>query len=145
MHTALSSFRAQAIFRMEEKLEHLGKSFQYLGEEDMWWRPNEQSNSVANLIIHLSGNISQYILSSLDQQPDTRDRDSEFAARGGWSKTELIDLITETIEQANQVIQTCPDEELLRQRSVQGLSLMALELSCMWSSIYPTIQAKSPT
>jgi len=52
-----------------------------LTDEQIWWRPNDASNSVGNLILHLCGNARQWIVSGVGGAPDTRDRASEFAAR----------------------------------------------------------------
>ncbi|MEM1214583.1 MAG: DUF1572 family protein [Bacteroidota bacterium] len=124
--TPLIEFRAQIIFRLEEKKNHLERCFNQLDEGDMWWRPNEASNSVANIILHLAGNLGQYVLSSLGQQPDTRERDAEFDTRDGWTKELLLTLICTTLEQCVEVVQQCADEELLRERSVQGFSFTGI-------------------
>jgi hypothetical protein len=65
--------------------EYLGKIEQAvapLAEEQLWWRPNEGSNSIANLLAHLHGNLSQWVLAGLGGEPFERHRDAEFAARG---------------------------------------------------------------
>jgi uncharacterized damage-inducible protein DinB len=113
-------FKAQIIFRLEEKQAHLLKCIDQLKEEEMWWRPNESSNSVGNILLHLCGNISQYILSSLGQQPDIRERDAEFAARAGYDKAALWKKMANTIEEACRVVTATSQEEMLRERMVQG-------------------------
>jgi uncharacterized damage-inducible protein DinB len=60
-----------------------------LSDEQLWWRPNEQSNSIANLIIHLAGSNKYYMEHVLGGAEDCRQRAAEFAARGGRSKVEL--------------------------------------------------------
>jgi hypothetical protein len=60
-----------------------------LTEEQVWWRPSETQNSIANLILHLCGNIQQWIVSGLGDEPDIRNRPLEFAERGPISKEEL--------------------------------------------------------
>jgi len=62
-----------------------------LSEEQLWWRPNEQSNSVANLVIHLAGSNRYYMEHIIGGQPDARDRDAEFAARSSRSKAALLE------------------------------------------------------
>src|SRR5262245_61567711 len=61
-----------------------------LDDEQVWRRPNESSNGVGNLLLHMSGNVRQWIVSGVGGAEDTRDRASEFAARGSVSKTELM-------------------------------------------------------
>lgn len=122
MNLPLQEFKNQAIFRLQEKKEHLEKCFQQLKEEDVWWQPNSASNSIGTIILHLCGNIGQYILSSLAQQPDTRKRDLEFRTEGTLSQVALLKKISTVIDQAIAVIDACPEEEFLRQREVQGFT-----------------------
>ncbi|WP_367391916.1 DinB family protein [Lewinella sp. LCG006] len=126
MNTIQQEFKDQAIFRFQEKKVHIAKCFQQLREEDIWSRPNASSNSVGNIILHLCGNIGQYVLSSLAQQPDVRERDLEFSASGGLSKEELLDKISTTIDQACAAVRACKEEELLRERQVQGFVFSGL-------------------
>jgi uncharacterized damage-inducible protein DinB len=113
-------FKEQIIFRLEEKQAHLLKCIEQLSEEDIWWRPNESSNSVGNILLHLCGNIGQYIISSLGQQPDTRERDTEFEVREGFNKAILWKKMANTIEEACKVVAATSQEEMLRERIVQG-------------------------
>ena len=119
-------FKAQIIFRLEEKKVHLLKCIDQLSEEDIWWRPNESSNSVGNILLHLCGNIGQYIISSLGQQPDIRERDVEFAARKGFDKNKLWKKMAATIEEACSVVAASSSEEMLRIRTVQGFEFSGL-------------------
>ncbi|MCB0637012.1 MAG: DUF1572 family protein [Lewinella sp.] len=119
-------FVAQAIFRMEEFTPRIRQCLAELSEEQIWLRPNRHSNSVGNLVLHLCGNIGQYILSSLAGRPDSRERDAEFAARGGLSGPELARRLSTTVDQAVAVIGACPEAELLRKRDVQGFQLSGI-------------------
>ncbi len=38
----------------------------------LWWRANETSNSAGNLVLHLTGNVRQWIVSGVGGAPDTR-------------------------------------------------------------------------
>ena len=91
-----------------------------LDETDIWFYANGHVNSMGNLILHLSGNIRQYIISSLGEEPDIRERDLEFSTRGGYTKTELFSKLRDTVEKAKDVIANLSEENLLRKRSVQG-------------------------
>src|SRR5262245_65336722 len=75
-----------------------------LDDEQVWRRPNESSNSIGNLLLHLSGNVRQWIISGVGGAEDRRDRASEFAARGPVSKGELIELVRTTLDQADAVL-----------------------------------------
>src|SRR5215510_9714171 len=62
---------------------------QALGDEDVWWRPNQQSNAVGNLVLHVSASNRHYLEHVIGGDVDVRDRDAEFAARETLSKAEL--------------------------------------------------------
>ncbi len=109
-----------AILRMEENTPRIEKCLNELTEAEVWQRPNASSNSMGNLILHLCGNITQYIISSLGGKPDLRLRDEEFAAQGGYTKQELVDKLKATVDAAIEVIKNASDEELLRVRPVQA-------------------------
>jgi len=122
----VQEFRDQSIFRLHEKRDHIQKCFSLLSAEDIWWRPNAASNSVGNIILHLCGNIGQYIISSLGEQPDIRERDLEFATQAGYTKAELLSKITAVINQAAEVVAAASTEELSRERLVQGFQFSGL-------------------
>ena len=119
----LLEFKEQAVFRINENTPRIKRCLDLLTEEQIWSKPNDSSNSIANLILHLSGNITQYILSSLASQPDIRNRDFEFEAENSHSKDELWTLISNTCKQACDAIMVCEEKELLRSRMVQGFEL----------------------
>jgi len=116
----IEEFIGQAIHRIDENTQKLATCMQELNESEIWKRPNLHSNSVGNIILHLCGNIHQYAISSLGNSKDVRERDKEFSADGGNSGPELVRKLTDTIEQAKNVIQSTTEEELLRERKVQG-------------------------
>jgi len=115
-----SEFIDQSIHRIDENTKRLRACLDELDESDMWRRPNENSNSVGNLILHLCGNIRQYAISSLGNLPDTREREKEFSAGAGYSKLELFDKLSSTVDEAKGVMQNVSTIELLRNRKVQG-------------------------
>ena len=117
---------AQAIFRLEENTPRVEKCLNELSEKEVWLKPNNSTNSVGNLILHLCGNITQYIISSLGNKDDTRIRDLEFTTSGGYNKSELFDTLSSTVTQAVDIIKTLSEDELLRVRSVQGYELSGI-------------------
>src|SRR3954470_17249405 len=76
------------------KIEHC---LEQLTDEQLWWRPNEATNSIANLLLHLAGNVGQRIGSVIGGQPHDRDRDREFAERGPIAKAELRERLARSI------------------------------------------------
>jgi hypothetical protein len=119
-------FIAQAIFRMEENPPRIKKCLDRLSEDQVWQKPNGSSNSIGNLILHLCGNITQYILSSLGNIKDQRARDLEFSTSGGFSKEELFNEIDQVISAAIEVINNCEEEQLLKVKDVQGFELSGI-------------------
>ena len=98
-----------------------------LTEEQIWARGTESENAVGNLVLHLGGNLRQWIVSAVGGLPDTRRRDEEFAARRGPAPTGLAVRLRETVNQAAAVLETLPPERLTGHISVQNYDLTVLE------------------
>lgn len=91
-----------------------------LSEEQVWQKPNEASNSIANLILHLCGNMTQYVLSSLGGKADARERDKEFTAKDGFNKEQLFEKLSAVVHSVIEEIQIHDEDSLLKTRMVQG-------------------------
>jgi uncharacterized damage-inducible protein DinB len=98
-----------------------------LTEEQVWWRPNEASNSIGNLILHLNGNVRQWLVDSFNGTNDGRDRPAEFATTGGHSAAELLARIGATLDQAAAVLGRLTREELLAPYTIQGYRVRGLD------------------
>ena len=116
----IKEFTDQSVYRIGENTTKLITCLGELEETDIWKQPNENLNSVGNLILHLCGNIRQYAISSLGRIEDTRERDKEFSAHCVYSKSELIKKLITIVEEAKNIIQNINSNELLRKRLVQG-------------------------
>jgi len=123
---AIQEFKEQISYRLDESSRMLELCLRHLSEEDMWYRPNASSNTIANLMLHLCGNIRQYAISSLGEQADTRQRDEEFSTTGGFTKSELWNKLQMTIAEAKTVMEAASDEQMLRKRMVQGFELSGI-------------------
>jgi uncharacterized damage-inducible protein DinB len=106
------------------KIEHC---LEKLTDEQIWWRANEESNSIGNLILHLCGNVRQWILSGIGSSPDSRDRDSEFAQREVITRDELRNLLRSTLTEVGTVLRSLHPEVLLERRKIQGNDVEILE------------------
>jgi len=115
-----------AIFRMEESLRMIAKSTALLTTEELWKKPNEASNSIGNIIIHLKGNITQYILAGLGGQKDHRQRDLEFSVAHRYSTKELNQQLQELLDEVKTVLHGLKEAELTKSYSVQGFKLSGL-------------------
>src|SRR6185503_13754574 len=93
----------------------------------LWWRPNEQSNSAGNLLLHLSGNVRQWIVSGVGGQPDVRKRNMEFATRGGVTAAAMLDGLDATLREVDEVLRAVLPSELLSRRSIQGRDTTVFE------------------
>ena len=98
-----------------------------LPADRLWWRPNERVNSVGNLLLHLSGNVRQWIVSGVGGQPDVRKRNMEFAARDGATAADMLDGLDATIREADAVLRGVLPSELLARRSIQGRDTTVME------------------
>lgn len=98
-----------------------------LSNEQVWWRPNEASNSIGNLILHLNGNVRQWLVTSFNQQEDRRDRPSEFSAKEGMSAAELLDRLGSTMDQAAEVLKRLTAAELAAPYEIQGYHVTGLD------------------
>ena len=87
--------------------------------EQIWWRPNAASNSAGNLLLHLNGNVRQWLVNSFNHGEDKRDRPAEFAAKEGGSAKELLDRLGTTLDAAAQVL----DHLIDRLESVDRVAL----------------------
>jgi hypothetical protein len=96
-------------FRLyEECLPRILNCLDQLDDNQIWWRPNENSNSIGNLILHLCGNVRQWIYTGWDPMPDNRNRQSEFDERGPISRDELVSKLTDTMSTVKPVIENVP-------------------------------------
>ena len=98
-----------------------------LSPKQIWWRPNPSSNSVGNLVLHLSGNVRQWIIAGLGGAPDTRQRDLEFLERGPVPRRMLQSRLGQTVDEACQVLARLSSADLARPHSIQGFQVTGLE------------------
>jgi hypothetical protein len=98
-----------------------------LNEDQIWARGRENENAIGNLALHLAGNVRQWIISSLGDNPDSRDRDSEFAARGGYTIAELAANLRGTVKQAAQIISGLTTAQLTRMYEIQKYPVSGVE------------------
>jgi uncharacterized damage-inducible protein DinB len=98
-----------------------------LAYEQIWARGTENENAVGNLVLHLAGNVRQWIVAGVGGRPDTRLRDAEFAARGGPTKVELLEHLAGIIEDAAGVIETLAPDRLTELLAVQSYNVTLLE------------------
>jgi len=111
----------------EDFLPKIERCLGQLTDEQIWWRANEQSNSIGNLLLHLSGNVRQWIVCGLGDATDSRDRDSEFAQRTQIPRAELFERLKRTVNEAVATLARLDPDKLLEKHRIQGLEVSALE------------------
>lgn len=111
----------------KESLPSIVKCLQQLSEQEIWWRPNPASNSAGNLVLHLCGNVRQWIISNLGGVEFERERDLEFSERGPLPRNKLVGQLRRTVREACQVLARLSDDSLARKHTIQGLHVTGLE------------------
>lgn len=106
----------------DESFERIRICLNKLDEQQIWFRPNETSNSVGNLVLHLIGNARQWIVATLDYRPDVRQRAAEFAARGSHDRARLLAQLDELEQDLDPVLNQLTAIDLADQYSVQGFT-----------------------
>lgn len=121
----LTNFRDLFIAEIKRRLLHEGwprlvRCLELLDEDEIWWRPNTHSNSVGNLVLHLCGNVRQWLISGMGGQPDRRRRQAEFEEQGPIPRTQLLEMLRNTMLEAEAVLDAITAEQLLAPVRVQG-------------------------
>ena len=111
----------------EECWPRLRGTVEGLSEEQVWWRPNEASNSIGNLLLHLNGNVRQWIVTSFNQREDRRNRPAEFAEKSGGPASELLAKLGVTLDEAAAIFARLTEEELAAPMDIQGYHVTGLE------------------
>ncbi len=97
-----------------------------LSDEQVWWRPREGLNSLGNLVLHLTGNVRQWIVAGIGAATDIRNRPREFAESGPIPKEDIWRRLADVVEQANEVLLGVTAEQLLARRRIQGYDVTGL-------------------
>ena len=122
------TFVAQARSLLSEdylpKIEHC---LEELSDEDVWWRANPESNSIGNLLLHLAGNVRQWIVSGVGGAPDERIRQQEFDQQSGITRAELLARLKQVLKDADAALAALDLSHLLETRRIQGNDVVLLE------------------
>jgi uncharacterized damage-inducible protein DinB len=123
LETTLQNYSADQLEQLCGRIETcLGK----LTPEQIWTRGHDNENAVGNLVLHLAGNVRQWILHGVGGQPDHRQRDTEFAARE-LDTAELKRRLRSTVDEASAVMRAVPPGQWLEHRTIQKYDVTVLE------------------
>ncbi len=98
-----------------------------LEPHDIWWRPNERSNSIGNLILHLCGNVTMWILGGVGELRFERNRQLEFDERTEIPADDLRRRLRDVMRQADEVLGRIDGSALLDRRRIQDYDVNVLE------------------
>lgn len=112
---------------LEEYLPRIKRCLSELGDEDIWWRGHETDNSIGNLLLHLNGNMKQWIISGIGGKPDERVRSKEFAERTEIPREELVRKFEETVKEVADILARFDTGLLLEIRQVQKYEVTCLD------------------
>ena len=121
-----SEFVAYAISKLEQNCGRIEDCTGRLSEEQIWWRPGQSSNSIGNIILHLAGNIRQWIVAGIEGAPDVRDRDGEFATADGGRDVVNAALRT-AVTEACAVLRRLPEQRQREVIRVQGYQVPVIQ------------------
>jgi uncharacterized damage-inducible protein DinB len=111
----------------EEYVPKIETCLERLTDQQVWWRPNPESNSIGNLLLHLSGNARQWIICGLGEATDDRRRQSEFDARDAMPRDELLNTLRTTVAEVESVLVSFDRARLLNEYRIQGNITSALD------------------
>jgi hypothetical protein len=111
---------------LDEYWPRLRACVESLTDEQVWWRPNETSNSIGNLILHLNGNVMQWLVAPFAHREDKRNRPAEFSERHLIPRTQLLQTLAGTLEQAAAVLPRISESDLLATYQIQGYTVTGL-------------------
>lgn len=125
-HALAKIFCNDARSQFEKYTPRIVRCLQLLSEKEIWWRPNDASNAAGNIVLHLCGNVRQWIISGLGGAPDRRERDKEFSERGPVPRRVLISQLRSTVKQACWTIDSLPSKTLSQEFEIQGFRVSGL-------------------
>lgn len=108
-------------------LPRIERCLDRLSDDDIWWRPNEESNSIGNLALHLAGNVRQWIVGGVGGAPDARRRQEEFDERGPLGRALVASRLRSAVDEAAATLAGLAPERLLDRRHIQGHDVTVLE------------------
>ncbi len=97
-----------------------------LNDEQVWWRPNAASNSIGNLILHLNGNVRQWLVASFNRLEDSRDRAAEFDQRTPAPAAALLETLNGTLQESARTLLRLTQDDLLASYSIQGYTVSGM-------------------
>src|SRR6478735_8265989 len=124
--TLEADFLTNAADKLAENVDRIEACLTELPPIALWARDSGNENAVGNLLLHLDGNVRQWILSGVGAGPDARDRPGEFSARSGADASVLLARLRRTVGEAVDLIRALPHRRLTELVSIQGYDTTVL-------------------
>jgi hypothetical protein len=112
-----------ATVELQQAAKKIAHCLNQLTDSQVWWRPDDSQNSIGNLILHLCGNLRQWVVSGLGGAQDMRDRPREFSERRSIPRTELLSRLDAAVTEATTILSGISAAEWLRVRRIQGFEV----------------------
>jgi hypothetical protein len=122
-----------AAHELDSALKRIKHCLDQLNDEQVWWRSQSSLNSIGNLILHLGGNVKQWIVSGIGGASDVRNRPAEFAGHGPIPKEELTSSLDAVVEEAKRVLVGVDARQLSEPRRIQGFDVTGV--AAMFDSV----------
>jgi hypothetical protein len=133
MSTVGRAYIDQARRHLADRTDRVKHCLGQLDDAQVWWRPHGSLNSVGNLVLHLCGNLRQWVVSGVGGAPDTRDRPAEFSEQGPIPRAELIRRLDAVAAEADAALASLEEPRLLEPRRIQGFDETVM--SAVWESL----------
>ena len=121
-----SAMGSEASAALRDCFELIRHCLDQLTDEQVWRREGEDRNSIGNLILHLCGNVRQWLISGVGGAKDVRDRPREFSQRQPIPKTELLRQLDGVVRETSAALADASADELMRKRRIQGFEVTGL-------------------
>ncbi|HYV39558.1 MAG TPA: DUF1572 family protein [Gemmataceae bacterium] len=121
-----AAVRHEAAMELTSAVSRIKHCLQQLNDEQVWHRAHPSLNSIGNLILHLAGNVRQWLVAGLSGEVDKRNRPAEFSERGPIAREELLRRLDAVVEEATGTLKRLAADQLLTPRLIQGFDVTAL-------------------
>ncbi|MEO8146276.1 MAG: DUF1572 family protein [Bacteroidia bacterium] len=121
-----SSFKSISVAHLNEYMLRIKKAIADLNHEQIWWKPHPNTISIGNILKHLNGNVTQWMISGLGREEDHRNRAEEFKDDEMPAKEILLNKLSLTISKSCNVIENISDDDLQTSITIQDFETTKL-------------------
>lgn len=122
-----ANFLDHSVAKLNDMTKCVESCLEKLNDQQVWQRQADHENAIGNLILHLCGNMRQWIMHGVGGSPDVRTRDEEFSTHRGLSVAQLLELFKQHVAEANNVLATLPHPRLTERIHPQNRDVTVLE------------------